>query len=419
MLPIAEIITIGDEILIGQTIDTNSAWIGERMSRLGIPVKRIISISDSPAEIRSALEESLSRAKVVLITGGLGPTNDDRTKAVLAEFFNSELIEDPVVLEDILRLLKLRHVHVSRVNRDQALVPHNCRVLRNPDGTAPGMWFEREGAVVVSMPGVPYEMKSIMETSVLPMLADHFTTPVILHRTVMTNGGAESMLASMLEEWERALPLNFSLAYLPSPGMVKLRITGTGPDRKEVESKLDELTASLVEIVGDYHFGFDDATLEEVVGKMLSDRRSTLSVAESCTGGSIGRLITRIPGSSAYFKGGIIAYSNEIKTKYLGVPEKMLEEFGAVSRQVVEQMAKGCRAAFDTGYSMATSGIAGPEGGTPEKPVGTVWIAVAGPAGVVSHRYQFGEHRERNVVKASQSALNMLRTEILKETISG
>lgn len=418
MNPISEIITIGDEILIGQTIDTNSAWIGERMSMIGIPVKRIISISDSPDEIRLVLADSMSRADVVLMTGGLGPTNDDRTKSTLAEFFNSELIEDKTVLEDILHLLKIRNVPVSSLNRAQALVPHNCRVIPNPQGTAPGMWFEKNGKVVISMPGVPYEMISIMDTSVLSLLTSFFKTPAILHKTIMTTGVPESKLASMLEEWEQALPGNFSLAYLPAPGMVKLRISGTGDNRIGLETKMSDLTESLVAIVKDYHFGYDEISLEEKISQSLSESHRSVATAESCTGGSIARLITRIPGSSAYYKGSIVAYANEIKVKYLDVPELMLNQYGAVSQQVVEQMAKSCLFHFGTDFSVATSGIAGPDGGTISKPVGTTWIAVASRRGVVSQCFQFGEHREHNVVKASLAALNMLRIEVLKETIA-
>ncbi|MFA6125698.1 MAG: CinA family nicotinamide mononucleotide deamidase-related protein [Bacteroidales bacterium] len=418
MNPICEIITIGDEILIGQTIDTNSAWIGEHMSMIGLPVKRIISISDSPGEIRSALRDSMSRAEVVLITGGLGPTNDDRTKATLAEFFDSKLVENRVVLEDIHHILSAGNYPVSAVNLAQAMVPENCRVIRNPQGTAPGMWFEKDGKVVISMPGVPYEMKAIMENSGLAMLADFFHTPAILHKTLMTTGLGESRLAGLLTSWEDALPGDFSLAYLPSPGMVRLRISGTGQDRIQLETIMAELTASLSVLIEEYLFGFDEISLEETVGKALLERNLTVSTAESCTGGSIGHLITRIPGSSAYFKGGIIAYANDIKIKYLDVTQDMLLEHGAVSQAVVEQMAKGCCLHFGTVFSLATSGIAGPDGGTIEKPVGTTWVAVAGPGGVVSKKFQFGEHREHNIVRASLAALNLLRIEVLKETIS-
>lgn len=419
MNPVAEIITIGDEILIGQTIDTNSAWIGERMSLIGLPVKRIISISDSPDEIRSALSDSMKRASVVLITGGLGPTNDDRTKSTLAGFFHAELVEDSSVLEDIKVLLKARNYPLTALNRAQALVPDNCTVVHNPEGTAPAMLWEKEGTVVVSMPGVPFEMKSIMERSVLPMLSQKFKTPFILHKTIMTIGIGESRLASNLEEWEKALPSGFSLAYLPSPGMVKVRITGTGRDRSAIEQVMNELTSSLVALAGEFFFGFDEVSLEELVGQLLAAHHLSVSTAESCTGGSIARLITRVPGSSLYFKGSIVAYSNEIKIKYLDVTETMLKNHGAVSREVVEQMASGCLKHLDTDFAVATSGIAGPDGGTETKPVGTTWIAVANKHGVVSQHFLFGEHRERNVLKASQAALNMLRIEILKETISG
>lgn len=418
MNPTSEIITIGDELLIGQTIDTNSAWIGERMSMIGIPVKRIVSISDNPDEIHSALADSMSRADVVLITGGLGPTNDDRTKSTLAEFFNAKLIQDKTVLDDIARIFRVGHYQFSALNQAQALVPDNCRVIRNPQGTAPGMWFERNGKVVISMPGVPFEMKAIMDTSALAMLASHFKTPAILHKTIMTTGMPESRLAALLENWEKAIPENFSLAYLPSPGMVKLRISGTGANRSELEIKMADLTRSLTEIVKDYHFGFDDISMEETIGQLLRENHLSISTAESCTGGNIAGLITRIPGSSAYYKGSIVAYANEIKTRFLDIPETMLKQHGAVSREVVEQMAKSCRLHFETDFSLATSGISGPDGGTISKPVGTTWIAVADSRGVHSHCFQFGEHRERNVVRAVQAALNMLRIEILKETIS-
>lgn len=418
MSPIAEIITIGDELLIGQTIDTNSAWIGERMSMIGIPVKRIISISDNPDEIKSVLADSMSRASVILITGGLGPTNDDKTKLTLADFFQSELVENEEVFQDILQILTSRNFPVSALNRAQALVPQNCIAIRNPQGTAPGMWFEKDGKVVVSMPGVPFEMKSIMETTVLARLAEFFHAPAILHKTIMTTGVPESKLASMLQDWEKVLPGNFTLAYLPSPGMVRLRISGTGGDQSALEKGINDLTRSLVHILKDFHFGYDETSLEETIGQMLSNNHYTVSTAESCTGGSIASLITRIPGSSMYFKGSVIAYANEIKTKFLDVNELLLEQHGAVSQQVVEQMAKSCRLQFKTHFSIATSGVAGPGGGTISKPVGTTWIAVASEKGVFSECFRFGEHRERNIVKASLAALNMLRIELLKETIT-
>jgi nicotinamide-nucleotide amidase len=385
---------------------------------IGIPVKRIISISDNPDEIKSVLADSMSRASVILITGGLGPTNDDKTKLTLADFFQSELVENEEVFQDILQILTSRNFPVSALNRAQALVPQNCIAIRNPQGTAPGMWFEKDGKVVVSMPGVPFEMKSIMETTVLARLAEFFHAPAILHKTIMTTGVPESKLASMLQDWEKVLPGNFTLAYLPSPGMVRLRISGTGGDQSALEKGINDLTGSLVHILKDFHFGYDETSLEETIGQMLSNNHYTVSTAESCTGGSIASLITRIPGSSMYFKGSVIAYANEIKTKFLDVNELLLEQHGAVSQQVVEQMAKSCRLQFKTHFSIATSGVAGPGGGTISKPVGTTWIAVASEKGVFSECFKFGEHRERNIVKASLAALNMLRIELLKETIT-
>jgi nicotinamide-nucleotide amidase len=415
MNPTAEIITIGDEILIGQTIDTNSAWIGDKLSQIGLPVRRIISISDQPEEIIAALTESLARASLVLITGGLGPTNDDRTKKTLAGFFGSKMIVNEQVLEDVEKLLSSRNIVVSQLNRDQALVPHNCRVIRNPNGTAPGMWFEHDGSVAISMPGVPYEMKAMMEQTILPALAHHFKTPPIIHKTIMTTGIAESRLAAVIKKWEENLPQGFSLAYLPSPGIVKLRITGRGQDTNAVNSRMESLVESLLPLISDWHFGFDDQPLEQVTGQLLKHYGLTVSTAESCTGGTIASLLTSIPGSSAYFRGSVVAYANDIKEKLLHVNPQSIATYGAVSREVVEKMAIEARKVFTTDYSVAVSGIAGPEGGTAEKPVGTVWIAVAGPGSVESKMFNMGEHRGRNISKSALAALNMLRVMVLRD----
>jgi len=416
MNPTAEIITIGDEILIGQTIDTNAAWIGEHLSEIGIPVNRIISISDQPGEIRLSLQESLNRSDLVLITGGLGPTNDDRTKKTLCDFFQSRLIPDPIILQDIEQLLASRNVPVNPLNRDQALVPDNCRVIRNQAGTAPGMWFEREGKVVISMPGVPYEMISMMESSVIPALKDVFKVPVILQRTIMITGIAESVLASRIRTWEKNLPAGFSLAYLPSPGIVKLRITARGGDAGAKLTEIDGLIHSLREIIPDAIYGYDEITLEETIGQLLMANGLTVVTAESCTGGAIASLITGVPGSSSWYLGSIVAYANDLKEKLLGVEPDSISRFGAVSREVVEQMAIQARIRMGADYAIAVSGIAGPDGGTADKPVGTVWIAVSGASGTGSELFRFGEHRGRNIRKASLAALNMLRIRILKET---
>jgi nicotinamide-nucleotide amidase len=411
MNPKAEIITIGDEILIGQTIDTNSAWLGDNLSQLGIPVSRIVSISDQPDEIRSALADSMGRAKLVLVTGGLGPTNDDRTKKTLADFFGSTMIVNPDVLADIEKLLTSRNIAVSQLNRDQALVPHNCRVIRNPSGTAPGMWFEQKGCVVISMPGVPYEMKAMMEHTLLKAISEYFNTPPIIHKTIMTTGIAESRLAAHIKNWEDQLPDGFSLAYLPSPGIVKLRITARGNDTEAVRARMDQLVQGLLPLISDWHFGFDDRPLEQVTGDLLTSSGLTVATA----GGTVASLLTSIPGSSAYFKGSVVAYSNDIKESLLRVNKTTLAEHGAVSREAVEEMAASARDIFQTDYSVAVSGIAGPDGGTNEKPVGTVWIAVAGPTSVESSRFSMGEHRGRNITKSALAALNMLRIMVLND----
>lgn len=416
MNPISEIITIGDELLIGQTIDTNSAWMGDQLSRIGLPVRRITSISDEPAEIRSALEDSMKRADLILITGGLGPTNDDRTKKTLGEFFNSRLILNHVVLSDIERLWSKRNAPVVGVNRDQALVPDNCRVIRNYNGTAPGMWFERDGKIAISMPGVPFEMKGMMESTILPALREHFKAPAIIYKTIMTTGVGESALALKIKAWEDTLPKGFSLAYLPSPGIVKLRITGIGPDTGAVIRKTDQLLEGLIELIPDWIYGYDEETLEQVTGALLLKNKFTLATAESCTGGTIASLITSVPGSSAWYRGSIVAYSNDIKQTFLEVPKNSIETHGAVSQEVVEAMAYHARLKLGTDYAIAVSGIAGPDGGSEEKPVGTVWIAVSGSKATVSKLFAMGEHRGRNILKASLAALNMLRIRVLKDT---
>lgn len=413
--PIAEIIAIGDEILIGQTVNTNSAWIGQRMSEAGIPVKRAIVISDDPTEIAASLEEALQRADIVLITGGLGPTRDDLTKNTLAQFFGSTLVRDDQVTQDILKLLASRNVPMIDLNLDQALVPNNCRVIRNANGTAPGMWFEKDQQVIVSMPGVPYEMKVMMDEQVIPALLSAFKVPAIVRKTVMTTGIPESKLAASIADWELSLPEGVSLAYLPSPGIVKLRLSVSGENQMKLRQLINNLADQLVTIIPEAVFGYDDLTLEEVVGVLLRERKQTVATAESCTGGTLASLITRVPGSSDYYKGSIVAYANEIKTTFLKVPGEMIQAHGAVSCEVVERMATNIRDIFAVDYAVAISGIAGPAGGTTDKPVGTTWIGVASDDGVKSACYQMGEHRERTIHKAALAGLNLLRLSILKD----
>ncbi len=415
MNPVSEIITIGDELLIGQTIDTNSAWMGENMARIGLPVKRITSISDEPSEIRSALDESMKRADVILITGGLGPTNDDRTRNTLGDFFNSRFIFHEGVFADIVKRLTLLNVPVIDINRDQALVPDNCRVIRNPNGTAPGMWFERDQTIVISMPGVPYEMIGMMEATILPALREYFQAPEVIFKTIMTAGVAESVLSDRIQSWEDSLPDGFSLAYLPSPGTVKLRITAKGSDTEAVKIKMDQLLKQLIGMIPDWIYGFDEETLPEAIGKLLLSHKLTLATAESCTGGTIASLITGVRGSSAWYRGSVVAYSNDIKETLLAVPGNLIDAHGAVSREVVEMMADHVRKKMGAGYAIAVSGIAGPDGGSKEKPVGTVWIAVSGPKTTESKLFMMGDHRGRNILKASLAALNMLRIKVLKD----
>ena len=410
----AEIITIGDELLIGQTVDTNSAWIGSELSLAGFDIQKKISIHDNNADILNALSESLGKADVVIITGGLGPTSDDITKPALCEFFNTHLALNDVVLSMIEKMMARRNFPMNENNRKQAEVPETCTVLTNAVGTAPGMRFERDKTIFISLPGVPYEMKSIMIEHVLPMLKKRFTSQVIIHRNIMTYGTSEAQLAELLTEFEARLPNDIKLAYLPSSGINKLRLTGTGNSRKNLTDLIDKQVRKLYSIIPELIYGEDEESLEAAIGKLLVRKKSTLSTAESCTGGNIAHLITTIPGSSRYFKGSVIAYDNRIKTGFLGIPTALIEWEGAVSEPVVRIMAENSRALFKTDYSVATSGIAGPDGGTEEKPVGTLWIAVSSPSGTEAEKHTYGKDRILNITRFSFVALNLLRKQIIK-----
>jgi nicotinamide-nucleotide amidase len=411
----AEIITIGDEILIGQIVDTNSAYIGTLLNLNGISVKQISSVSDSREHILKALDEAKERADIILITGGLGPTKDDITKKTLCEYFNTKMRFDEDVYEDVVNIFKSYNKEVTPTNRLQAEVPELCETIRNANGTAPGMWFDVNGKIFVSMPGVPYEMKAMMKNQVVPKLKERFHLPAIVHKTVLTQGIGESTLSDALTSWEESLtPLDIKLAYLPSPGMVRLRLSTKGFDAEKlnaiVDKKIEELKMIIPEFIYGYEtFGEESETLEQQVGRLLRQKKQTLSTAESCTGGYIAHLITKVPGSSEYYTGSIISYSYDIKESELNVSKEVLESEGAVSQPVVEQMAKAIREKYKTDYSIAASGIAGPSGGTEDKPVGTVWIAIATPEKVFSEKFLFGTHRERNIQKTANAALNMLR----------
>jgi nicotinamide-nucleotide amidase len=409
-----EIITIGDEILIGQIVDTNSAWIGQQLNGIGFAVQRIISISDTKDEIKQAIGDSASRADVVIVTGGLGPTNDDVTKVALCEYFGCALVFHVDISSHIDGLFARFGKTVSEVNRRQAELPSACMPLHNALGTAPGMWFDTGKSIVISLPGVPYEMKSIFTNELVPRLVERFDAPTIIHRTVLTMGMGESWLSEHIADWEFALPPPLKLAYLPSPGRVRLRLSAIGEDESLLKQLMDEQVAQLVDLIPELVYGFDDETIQGVVADLLTSRGLTVSTAESCTGGTISQLLTSIPGASVYFIGGLVAYSYEVKENDLGVSKRTLIAQGAVSEATVIEMAVGARRKFASDFAISVSGIAGPDGGTSEKPVGTVWIAIAGPNKSVARKYQFGDNRERNIERSAITAINMLREQILQ-----
>jgi len=411
----AEIITIGDELLIGQTIDTNSAWIGSELSGIGFEIVQITSISDKKEPIIRTLKERLGRCDVALITGGLGPTSDDITKTALCEFFETKLVLNEEVLNGIEKMLLRRNFPMNENNRRQAEVPESCKVLSNATGTAPGMWFEKGGTIFISMPGVPFEMKHIMTRHVIPDLKARFTSQHIIHRNIMTYGGFEAKLAEILADFEAALPQNIKLAYLPSFGIIKLRLTGTGSDKGKISEEVESQVEKLYKIIPDIIYGENEDLPEKVIGKLLKKNSQTVCTAESCTGGNIAGLLTSIPGSSAYFKGSVVAYDNSVKTQLLGVPEEIIVKHGAVSKETVELMAAGARNLFKTDYAVSTSGIAGPDGGTDEKPVGTIWICVSTKNQIVSEKLTFGNDRVINIRRFSLAALNLLRKQIISQ----
>jgi nicotinamide-nucleotide amidase len=410
----AEIITIGDEILIGQIIDTNSAWIAGQFNLHGIEIYQITSVHDNPEHIEQALFNAEQNADLIIITGGLGPTKDDITKQVLCNYFNTKLVFHEPTFEHIKNKFRNRNIDINKLNRDQALVPESCTVLFNKTGTAPGMWFKKGNKIFVSVPGVPFEMKYLVEFEILPRLRDLKAGKAIYHKTINTQGLPESILAQLIEQWENSLPENIRLAYLPNPMAVRLRLSAVGTDMKVLEQQVAAEIDKLKRLIPDNIYSFDNESLAEVIGKLLISRSASLAVAESCTGGYISHMITSVPGSSSYYKGGITAYSNEAKHKILGVNAAVIEKFGAVSEQVVCEMASGARELLKADYSIATSGIAGPGGGTENKPVGTVWIAVADTSGIKAEKYIFGDNRERNIIRSSQTALQMLRKKLIK-----
>lgn len=412
----AEIIAIGDELLIGQTINTNAAWLGEQLNAIGIRVHRSVVISDNRLEIRAALDEASARSNIVIMTGGLGPTKDDITKHTLCEYFDTQLVMNDDALVRITEFFERRGLPMLEVNRQQALVPASCTVIQNVRGTASGMWFERADRVFISMPGVPYEMKGMMEDEVFGKLASFYQRPVIRHRTILTTGVGESFLANQLSGWEQMLEEHkIALAYLPSPGMVKLRMSSYGEQGRDVESDFRQCEHELHRLVGEHIFGYDKDTLQEIVGKLLRERGASLAVAESCTGGTLSRLITSVPGSSDYFLGGVVSYSNAVKRSILAVDAADIEQYNVVSHEVARAMAQGVRARLGSDWAISTTGIAGPGGGTDTHPVGLIYVAVAGSTDCKSIELRLGKRRENNMDMASFAGLNLLRKEILKQ----
>ncbi len=410
----AEIISIGDELLIGQVIDSNSAWIAEKLTEEGIRVVRITSISDQKGEIFEALDAASQKADLVMMTGGLGPTADDITKPALCEYFDTELEFYEETYQYIVEMFRKRNFPMTESNRNQAMLPKDALHLNNSQGTAKGMWFEKDGKVFISMPGVPFEMKAIVAEEAIPAIRKRFQLPFIYKKTVMTHGLGESFLAERIKDWESALPQEVKLAYLPQPGIVRMRLSASGTDKEKVRMLVESEVDKLLQLIPELVFAYDDQTMEETIGILLKDAGKNLTLAESCTGGYLSHLITSVPGSSSYYLGSITAYAYDVKESLLDVSHQSLLDVGAVSEEVIRQMAEGARKKLGSDYALATSGIAGPDGGTEEKPVGTIWIALAGPNGTKAKLLHLSKHRFRNIRMTAISALNMLRMELIQ-----
>jgi nicotinamide-nucleotide amidase len=405
----AEIITIGDELLIGQVIDTNSAWIGQHLNSLGISLYQRTACGDNKEQILACLNDASLRSDIIILTGGLGPTKDDITKKTLCEYFNTSLVIDEKVLEWVTRIFRVRKMPMLEINLQQAQVPSNCKTLWNRSGTAPGMWFDINNKIFISLPGVPFEMKVIFEEEVTPLLKQKFELPFIYHRTLQTCSIGESFLAEKIKDIENELPSHIKLAYLPSVGAVRLRLSAYGNNEENLINEVNIICNKMYENIGEYIFGENNDSLSEVVGNLLKQKNKTLATAESCTGGFIAHQITSIPGSSKYFIGSIISYDNKIKQQELNVTNDTLLNDGAVSEECVKQMSSAILNKFGVDYAIATSGVAGPDGGTDEKPVGTVWIAIASIHEVVTKKFNMGDNRERTILRTSLMALDMLR----------
>lgn len=412
----AQIVTIGDEILIGQIVDSNSAWLASELTKMGFVVSSIYSISDNKEQITDTINEGFKTNKLLILTGGLGPTKDDITKNTLCNYFKTELKHNTDVYNDVIRFLEERGAKMNELNRDQALFPEGAKLLRNKQGTAPGMWFEQNDKILISLPGVPWEMKGIFSSEASSKLKEYFELPYNYYQTVMISGIGESPLALKLSSWENQLPKNLKLAYLPSPGLIRLRLGILGLEKEGAQNIVAEEIKKLYHIIPNYIISEHEVLLQEIVINLLKNKHKTIATAESCTGGTIAQLLTSISGSSTVFKGSVVAYSNEVKQQVLDVSAADINLYGAVSQQVVEQMAAGARKLLKTDIAIATSGIAGPDGGTAEKPVGTVWIAVSDAHKTVSKSFLFGNDRSLNIQRSANAALNILRLFILNNS---
>ena len=415
----AAIITIGDEILIGQIVDTNSGFIAKSLDKIGVDIHEMISISDNKKHILETFATLQNQVDLVLITGGLGPTKDDITKHTFCEYFEDQLIRNEEVEKHVIELIeKAMNLPASQMNKDQALVPSKCTVLHNAVGTAPGMWMKKENTVYISLPGVPYEMKYILENGIIPKIVKEYQRPYIIHKTILTYGQGESLVAERIEDWENNLPEFIKLAYLPSPGRVRLRLSARGIDKELLEQKINENVLSLTQLIGDIIVGYEeDETIEVMLGRLLTSKKATLATAESCTGGKIAQVITSVPGASNYFKGSVVSYATETKISVLGISPEIIKEHSVVSFEVAKQMALAVKKMMNTDYAIATTGNAGPSKGDGNSEIGTVFIAIATPTDLIVEEFNFGQPRVKVIDRSVNKAFEMLQKEILKNVL--
>jgi nicotinamide-nucleotide amidase len=415
----AAIITIGDEILIGQIVDTNSGFIAKSLDKIGVDIHEMISISDNKNHILETFAKLQNQVDLVLITGGLGPTKDDITKHTFCEYFEDQLVRNEEVEKHVIELIeKAMNRPASQMNKDQALVPSKCTVLHNAVGTAPGMWMKKENTVYISLPGVPYEMKYIVENGIIPKIVKEYKRPYIIHKTILTYGQGESLVAERIENWENNLPEFIKLAYLPSPGRVRLRLSARGIDKELLEQKINENVLSLTQLIGDIIVGFEEEeTIEVMLGRLLTSKNATLSTAESCTGGKIAQVITSVPGASNYFKGSVLSYATETKISVLGISSELIKEHSVVSFEVAKEMALAAKKMMNTDYAIATTGNAGPSKGDGNSEIGTVFIAIATPNDLIVEEFNFGQPRVKVIDRAVNKAFEMLQKEILKNVL--